>query len=122
MLTEARRLMRRNRFAEAAERYEALRAAYPDSPEAQAVLVSLAELQLDQLAQPGEALRNLNLYLRQGGGTLAEEARQARIRALRQLGRRAGEAEAIAEFLYEHPRSFEAAALRARLAELEASP
>jgi hypothetical protein len=122
ILSDARRLMRGNRFAEAAERYEALRAGYPQSPAAHTVLVSLAELQLDELGRPGEALRNLDLYLREGGGTLVEEARQARIRALRQLGRRAGEAEAISEFLYEHPRSFEAAALRRRLAELEAQP
>jgi hypothetical protein len=122
ILSDARRLMRGNRFAEAAERYEALRAAYPQSPEAHTVLVSLAELQLDELGRPGEALRNLDLYLREGGGTLVEEARQARIRALRQLGRRAGEAEAISEFLYEHPRSFEAAALRRRLTEIEAQP
>jgi hypothetical protein len=122
ILADARRLMRGNRFAEAAERYEALRAGYPQSPEAHTVLISLAELQLDELGRPGEALRNLDLYLREGGGTLIEEARQARIRALRQLGRRGGEAEAISEFLYEHPRSFEAAALRRRLAELEAHP
>jgi tetratricopeptide (TPR) repeat protein len=122
MLHDARRLMRAERFAEAAGRYQALREAYPRSPEAHAVLVSLAELQLDRLHQPAAALDTLERYLREGRGALVEEARQVRIRALRNLGRLGAEADAIAEFLREHPRSFEAAALRQRAAELEASP
>jgi hypothetical protein len=122
MLHDARRLMRAERFAEAAGRYQALRDAYPHSPEAHTVLVSLAELQLDRLHQPAAALDTLELYLREGRGALVEEARQVRIRALRSLGRIGAEADAIAEFLREHPRSFEAAALRQRAAELEAAP
>jgi hypothetical protein len=122
MLGDARRLMRAGRFRDAADRYQALREVYPHSPEAHTVLVSLAELQLDRLNRPAAALEAAELYLREGRGALAEEARQVRIRALRQLGRTADEADAIAEFLREHPRSFEASALRKRAAELEPQP
>ena len=43
-----------------------------------------------------------------------------RIRALRALGDRAAEADAIEEFLAAHPKSFQAPALRQRLGELQA--
>jgi hypothetical protein len=119
MLADARRLIRSGQFGDAASRYEALREAYPHSPEAHTVLVSLAQLQLDRLHRPAAALDTLELYLREGRGSLLEEARQVRIRALRALGRHGVEAEAIAEFLQAHPRSFEAAALRQRAEELE---
>jgi len=121
MLREAHRLMRAQSFNEAAKQYDALRTAYPQSPEANTVLVSLAELQLDRLRRPALALDNLERYLAEGSGGLDEEARQVRIRALRALGEREGEAEAIEEFLRLHPRGFRAAALQRRLAELQAA-
>jgi FecR protein len=120
LLGEARRLLRGERFVEAAESYRSLRANYPESPEAHAVLVSLAEVELDRLNQPERALENLERYLSAGRGPLMEEARQARIRALRDLGREAAEAAAIDEFLRAYPRSFKAAALANRLRELKA--
>jgi hypothetical protein len=119
LLAEARRLLRAGRFEDAAARYAALRETHPHSPEAHTVLVSLAELQLDRLARPQQALDNLELYLRDGRGSLMEEARLARIRALRQIGRRDAERSAVAEFLREHPRSFKAGALEQRLGELD---
>ena len=120
ILGEARHMLRSQHFEEAAERYEALRASYPDSAEAHAVLLSLAELQLDRLGRPEQALESLELYLRAGRGALVEEARQVRIRALRELGRARLETDAIEEFLRVHPRSFKAAALSRRLEELRA--
>jgi thioredoxin-like negative regulator of GroEL len=122
MLTEARQLLRNERYEDAAARYQALREAYPESPEAHTVILSLAELQIDRLGQPQQALNGLEGYLRSGRGTLTEEARQIRIRALRALGKRDLEGDAIAEFLREHPRSFKAAALVQRLRELRQGP
>jgi hypothetical protein len=83
-------------------------------------LVSLAEVQLDRLGQPRQALDNLERYLGGGSGALVEEARRVRIRALRALGDREREKSAIDEFLHAHPRSFQAAALQRRLADLNA--
>ncbi|HMI91419.1 MAG TPA: PEGA domain-containing protein [Polyangiales bacterium] len=121
MLREAHRLMRAQSFDQAAKQYDALRTAYPESPEATTVLVSLAELQLDRLRRPALALDNLERYLADGSGGLGEEARQVRIRALRALGEREREGIAIEEFLRLHPRSFKAPALQRRLAELQAA-
>jgi hypothetical protein len=122
MLAEAHKQMRASRFDQAAAQYQALRQTYPDSPEARTVLVSLAELQVDRLGAPELALRNLDRYLEGGNGPLIEEARRVRIRALRALGNRSGEADAIEEFLTAHPKSFQAPALRERLGELKAQP
>jgi hypothetical protein len=122
MLAEAHKQMRASRFDQAAVQYQALRHAYPDSPEARTVLVSLAELQVDRLDMPELALRNLDRYLEGGNGALIEEARRVRIRALRALGNRSGETDAIEEFLAAHPKSFQAPALRQRLGELRAQP
>jgi hypothetical protein len=122
LLSQARRLMHAEHFAEAAAQYQALRQTYPESPEARAVLVSLAEVQLDKLGQPHEALDNLEHYLSGGNGALIEEARRVRIRALQMLGEHQREKIAIAEFLRAHPKSFQAAALLQRLTELSAQP
>jgi hypothetical protein len=121
MLREAHRLMRAQSFDAAAKQYDALRISYPESPEANTVLVSLAELQLDRLRRPALALDNLDRYLANGSGGLGEEARQVRIRALRALGEREREEDAIEEFLGMHPRSFRAPVLQRRLAELQAA-
>jgi hypothetical protein len=117
LLRSARKLMREGRMQAAADAYETLRATYPQSHEAHTVLVSLAQLQLRALHDPKRALERLDAYLERGGA-LNEEARLTRIRALSALGRTAGEAAAIREFLAEHPRSFEVVALRERLAAL----
>jgi hypothetical protein len=122
MLAQARQLMRAERFDEAAAQYQALRLAYPTSLEARTVLVSLAELQLDRLGQPQDALVSLERYLSGGSGSLVEEARRVRIRGLRALGDREHETAAIEEFLRAHPKSFQAAALRNRLTELKTQP
>jgi hypothetical protein len=122
MLAQARQLMRAERFEQAASAYQLLRLAYPESPEARAVLVSLAEVQLDRLAQVQPALGNLEQYLKGGNGALVEEARRVRIRALQAIGDSARERSAIEEFLQAHPKSFQASALERRLSELKARP
>lgn len=120
MLSDARKLMLAARFSDAAAAYEALRLAYPQSPEARAVLVSLAELQVDRLGQPASALTNVERYMRGEHGALGLEALQVRIRALRALGEPQREADAIADFLRRYPESFQAGPLTQRLADLKA--
>lgn len=118
-LAEARRLMREKDWPGAARAYAALRREHPGSSEAHMVLVPLGRLELEQLRAPDRALRLLELYL-QGGGPLEQEARSARIRALRELSLHEQEARAISEFLERYPNSLETQTLEQRLRELRA--
>jgi hypothetical protein len=117
LLRSARRQVRDGSLRAAVATYESLRTGYPRSEEAHTVLVSLGKLQLSALNDPARSLELLDAYLVRGG-TLSEEARLARIHALRALQRSKDEAAAISEFLVKHPRSFEDSTLRARLADL----
>jgi hypothetical protein len=119
LLASARQAMREGDFSRAAREYEALREAEPASTEARAVLLSLAELELEHLAAPRRALQHAEQYLRAGAGPLAPEARELRIRALAELGRRDEERAAIEELLDRHPEHLRAAALTRRLKDLE---
>jgi hypothetical protein len=120
LLAEARRNLREGRFADAEKSYEAVTTSFPASEEAHTVLVSLGQLELAQLGEPARALGRFDAYLKRGGA-LSEEARVARVHALRALHRDAEEAAAIEELLAKHPRSFEAAELRARLEALQSA-
>jgi hypothetical protein len=113
LLRRARQAVRAGHFSEAARSYENLVNSYAGSDEAQAALVLLGQLRLTRLNDPHGALEALNSYLRTGG-SLEIEAQIARIDALHALKRSAEEATAIDDFLQQHPRSFEAKALRAR--------
>jgi TolA-binding protein len=115
----ARRLMQQGRWTEAAFAYRELRQAYPESVEARTVLVPLGQLELDHLSHATAARELFEQYLSGGDGPLAQEARYALIRALRELGERRQEREAVATFLERFPESLEAGALRRRLQELE---
>jgi hypothetical protein len=117
LLSAARQALRDQRWHDAAKSYQQIAAAYPASPEAHTVLVPLARLEVDRLGQPAVALKHLDAYLAVGG-PLAVEARLARIRAYRALGRATDEAHAIDEFLGAHPGSLEAEKLRERRAAL----
>lgn len=119
LLRSARRQVRNGQLRAAVGTYESLRSTYPDSEEGHTVLVSLGQLQLTALRDPARSLQLLDTYLARGG-TLSEEARLTRIRALRALHRSNDEEAAIAEFLVKHPRSFEGSTLRARLTDLRA--
>lgn len=78
------------------------------------------QLALDRLESPGRALALFERYLAvEPHGTLAEEARLGRARALERLGRASDERAAWRELLRAHPRSVHAAAARARLATLD---
>jgi tetratricopeptide (TPR) repeat protein len=116
LLSRARGHRAGGRYADAASTYRKLLASYPRSDQARAALVSLGELELTQLGNADAALASFDAYLR-AGGALSQEARYGRIRALRKLARRSEEKAAIEAFLLDYPRSVQAAALRARLAE-----
>jgi hypothetical protein len=116
LLGAARREVGRARPREALALYEKLRAAYPDSAEARTVLVTMGKLEL-QVGRQERALRHFDAYLERGGA-LAPEALAGRIRALRALGRRAQERDAIQQYLARHPRGMEAPLFQERLREL----
>jgi TolA-binding protein len=101
------------RYPAAAKAYQNLLGTHPRSSEASAALISLAELQLSQLGQTAAALRSFDAYLAHGG-SLAQEARYGRIRALRRLGRTAEARTATEAFLRAYPGSAQAKALRKR--------
>ncbi|PRQ04129.1 FecR protein [Enhygromyxa salina] len=107
--------------AETARLYRALLEHYPDSPEAVNVPVRLGDL----LASTGDhqgALEAYELYLERGAKQLAPEAELGRIEALRQLGRHADEAAAIAAFLAAHPDDYRSAEIRAGLSSNRGRP
>lgn len=107
LLARARSLRSAGRYAEAAAAYRALIATRADSAEARAALVSLGELQLSQLKDPAAALRSFESYLIREG-TLTQEARYGRIRALRALGRTAEAERAARDFVQRYPGSAQA--------------
>lgn len=111
LLARARTLRSAGRYAEAGSAYRALMRVHPRSAEARAALVSLGELQLSQLGSPAAALRSFDAYVA-GGGSLTQEARYGRIRALRQLGRTAEAQRASEEFVRDYPGSAQAKFLR----------
>jgi len=118
LLREARTRLRPGQLDAAAPTYGELIKLHPASAEARSSLLSLAELELEHLGNARAALDYANRYLASGGGALAPEARETRVRALRSLGRRAEERVAIEEYLRVHPTSLRASTLANRLAEL----
>ncbi len=118
LMKVARRLMKQGRWSEAAFAYREIRQAYPDSPEARTVLVSLGQIELDHLGHPTAARGLFELYLKGGDGPLAQEASHELIRALRRLGQRQREQDEIERFLGHYPDSFQAGALEKRLQQL----
>jgi hypothetical protein len=111
LLTRARTLRSAGRYREAGAAYQQLMTTHPRSAEARAALISLGELQLSRLGSPAAALRSFEAYLA-GGGSLTQEARYGRIRALRQLGRVSEAQRASEEFVRDYPGSAQAKSLR----------
>jgi hypothetical protein len=103
----------------AAERYRRVRADYPGRPEAATALVALAGIELDQLGRPAIAFEHYRQYLGRGGkGALAVEARYGVCRALKALGRKDEERQALEDFVAKHPSGVHASAVNKRLGEL----
>jgi tetratricopeptide (TPR) repeat protein len=117
LLAAARQALREQRWSDAGGSYRKLIDTFPSTPEAHTVLVSLAKLELDRLGQPAAALQHLDAYLGHGG-PLALEAKLAKVKAYRLLGRRSEEAAAIDDVLAANPSGLEVDQLRKRREEL----
>jgi len=116
LLQRARAKRQARQWAAAAHAYRHLISSHGSSPIAVASLISLGQLELRHLRKPAKGLSRFDRYLaRAPKGTLAEEARVGRIAALRALGRRAEEAEALDDFLNHHGQSLRAQRMRVRL-------
>jgi hypothetical protein len=112
LLGRARQQLRQSQWQDAAATYRELRRLHADSAEAKTVLVSLAQLSMERLAQPAAALADLDTYLSTGGGALTQEARYLRIQALHSVGKHSVAMDAAKAFLDDYPQSFQAEALR----------
>jgi len=99
--------------------YEKLVARFPQSTEAKVARVSLGRLELRR-GRSKRALAHFDAYLATSAGSLVEEARYGRIRALRKLGRHDQELASIEAFLADHTGSLYAARLEKRAEELRA--
>jgi hypothetical protein len=110
MLADARALGNKGKLGAAVSAYSALRRAYPGSAEARAANVSIGQLQLRR-GRAGDALKAFDRYLK-SGGSLAEEARWGRVRALDRLGKKTARDRAIDALAEAHPHSVYAAKAR----------
>jgi len=114
LLTRARSLRAAGRALEASQAYRRLIATWPRSSEARVGLISLGELELSELSEPGAALRDFSAYLKIRG-SLEPEARYGKIRALGRLGRQVEELSEARAFVRDYPSSPQAGDLRTRL-------
>jgi len=120
LLLAAREARLAGDWAGAANHYAALVEAYPDDPAARTALVSLGQVQLDHLEQPGQALASFERYLASAAaGPLAEEAAWGAARALAAAGRNDEAADALRMYLAAYPESLYAADAAEQLEELE---
>jgi len=120
LLQRARAKRHAKKWTAAAHAYRNLISSHGSSPIAVAALISLGQLELRHLRKPALGLSRFDRYLaRAPKGSLAEEARVGRIAALRALGRKAEEAEALTDFLGHHSRSLRAQRMRVRLQALK---
>jgi tetratricopeptide (TPR) repeat protein len=117
LLDAARAEVARGNARAALALYERLRALYPASAEGHTVLPTIGKLQLD-LGDSARALHSFDAYL-QRPGMLAPEALSGRIRALRALGQRQAERDAIQQYLARYPKGLERPLFEKRLRELD---
>jgi TolA-binding protein len=115
LLSAAGRARRSGQSARAVELLQNLRSRYPNSPEAGASEITLAELQLERGAAAA-ALGHYDAYLRRSpGGALGPEALWGRAQALTRLGRSAEAQKSLSDLLQRYPNSPYASAARAKL-------
>jgi hypothetical protein len=112
---------RRERVWSAADQlYRTVMNRFPGSDAALVAEIASAALHLEQLGDPGGALRAFRRALSERpAGPLAEEARWGIVEATRALGDAERESAALSDFLAHHPSSALAPAARRRLAELD---
>lgn len=118
LLREAQAMRAAGRLDDARRLYQEITSRYPSSAEAQAVRISLGQLELGA-GRAERALKSFDAYLA-SGGALAQEAHLGRTLALRALGRKGDELSAIDAFLAAYPGSLHAEGLRGRRAEIAA--
>jgi hypothetical protein len=118
LMREAQAMRAAGRGNEARRLYQEITTRYPSSAEAQAVRISLGQLELGA-GNADRALKSFDAYLATGGA-LAQEAQLGRIAALRALGRSKDELAAIDAFLATYPGSMHADGLKTRRAEIAA--
>ena len=110
--------MERNWVA-AVKAYSDLIDTHPSSAQARAALVSMGNIQLENLGKPRSALRAFDTYLaRSGKGALAREASFGRANALRALGKSNEERTALEAFLRDYPNSMLTQRVKTRLDEI----
>ena len=114
LFTAANRARREGRTADAVRLYEQLVRAHAASPEAQQATLTLGEIHL----RAGDASSALECFRRFRGGAMAPEALWGEARALRLLGRVAGERQALQRLTEGFSASAYAEAARKRLAEI----
>lgn len=114
LLRAAQEHVQQGERGRAIKAYRQLVDEHSGSREARLARVSLGRLYLED-GQASRALVQFRKYLRRPGGQLREEALYGEIRALRALGRKDAEQQAIQRFLGSHPRSIYAAGLERRL-------
>ncbi len=118
----ARDLSAARQWSRVVATYQSLIRSHPMAPEAYNSMVSMGQIQLKQLKQPGRALISFEKYLRfSSQGPLAEEANWGMIRCLRKLGEPEQERKACLLFLKRFPRSLYASKVRKRINDINAA-
>ncbi|MEA2699873.1 MAG: hypothetical protein QOI66_4144, partial [Myxococcales bacterium] len=119
LLSGANQLRGQRRWREAAAVYQKVIVSFPETDGAYVAMLARAELLLDHLARPAEALLLFQRALaRQPAGLLTEEARYGIAACYRAMGDIENERRALNAFLAAHPHSLLRASAAGRLAEL----
>jgi hypothetical protein len=119
LLSGANQLRGQRRWREAAAVYQKVIVSFPETDGAYVAMLARAELLLDHLARPAEALLLFQRALaRQPAGLLTEEARYGIAACYRAMGDVENERRALNAFLAAHPHSLLRASAAGRLAEL----
>ncbi len=118
LMTLARTRKASGNWKGAVSSYTELFRLYPDSDEARTSRVSVGQIYLHHLNNPEAALTSFDAYLHRQG-PLTQEALYGRARALRVLGDRLHETEALRSLLDAYPTGVYAEAIRNRLSDLQ---
>lgn len=122
LFREARKLKLRKNWNEAVSVYKKLIDTYPSHSLSIISLVSIGEIQLEHLNDPGSARINYLKYLRSSPqGILAKEAAWGLIRVYRKQGAAGSEKNALTSFIKNYPDALQIPAARKRLKELNSA-
>ncbi|HEY2900272.1 MAG TPA: tetratricopeptide repeat protein [Polyangia bacterium] len=118
VLSLANQLRGQRRWRDAAIAYQRVITTFPETDSAFVAMLARAELLLDHLGRPTEALGLFQRALAQPSGLLTEEAHYGIATCYRALGDSERERQALNAFLAAHPHSLLRASAAVRLAEL----